>query len=161
MIVIDASNAGILASALGGYHALRELSLDWTPVYNAQEPHLVDAIPGDRVPLLRIMPCQLIWGRQWRGDLPESATVWLRATHERLAHAIRRLGMRFSAKNSGKKISVRFVIPRVPYVMCDPIRNSVIAFWEVVEDVVSFEFEMTEAESENVDERRLIYNLES
>ena len=161
MIVIDASTAGVLASALGGCHVLRELSLDWTPVYKAQEPHLIDAIPGDRVPLLRIMPCQIVWGHQWRGDLPASATVWLKTTHERLAQAVRRLGLRFSAKNRGEKISVRFVIPRVPYVMRDPIRLSVIAFWEVVEDAVSFEFEMTEAEPQNVDERRLIYRLEA
>ena len=160
MIVIGMSNAGTLASALGGCHALRELSLDWIPAHDAQEPYLVDEIPGDLVQLLRIMPSQILWEHLWNGDLPESATEWLGTAHERLAQAIRQLGIRFSAKNRGRKISVRFVIPRVPYVMCDPIKNSVIALWEVVEDAVLLEFEMTEDEPRNIGERRLIYNLE-
>ena len=120
----------------------------------------MDAIPGDRIQLLRIMFSQTLWEHLWNGGLPESATVWVKTAHERLAQAIRQLGIRFSAKNRGRKISVRFVIPRVPYVMRDPIKDSVIAFWEVVEDTVSLEFEMTNAELWNIDERRLIYNLE-
>ena len=154
------SNAGALTSALGRYHALRELSLDWVPVDDAREPYFVDAIPGDCIQLLRIMPSQDLWDHMWDDDLPASAPLWLGAAHEKLAQTIRQLGIRFSAKNRGRKISVRFVIPRVPYVMCDPMKYSVIAFWEVVEDTVSLEFEMTEAELQNLDKRRLIYNLE-
>jgi len=60
--------------------------------------------------------------------------------YERLAQAILRLGMR----NSGRKVSVWFVIPRVPYVICDPIRECVVALWEMVEGAVSFGFQMTE-----------------
>jgi len=69
--------------------------------------------------------------------------------YERLAQAILRLGMR----NSRRKISVWFVIPRVPYVLYDPILECVVALWKEVEGVVSFGFQMTEAEGRNIDKR--------
>ena len=77
------------------------------------------------------------------------------APYERLAQAILRLGMRYS----GRKISVWFVVPRVPYVMHNPIMECVIAVWRMVEGVVSFAFQMTEAESCNIDKRHPITNL--
>jgi len=75
--------------------------------------------------------------------------------YEKLAEAIVRLGMR----NPGRKISVWFVVPRVPYVICDPVRECVVALWERVEEVVSFQFQMTEVESQNIDERHPITGL--
>ena len=74
--------------------------------------------------------------------------------YERLAQAILRLGIR----SSRRKISVWFVIPRVPYVICDPIVECVVALWKEVEGVVSFGFRMTEVESQYA-ERYPIINL--
>jgi hypothetical protein len=89
----------------------------------------------------------------WDGKFPNTATPRMRPSYERLAQAILRLGTRFSSKFPGKKISVWFVIPQVPYVMCGPIKDPMVALWEAVEGVVSFGFQMTETESQNVDRR--------
>lgn len=160
--MINPSNVGTLSSFLGRCHALRELSLEWVPTNSdVPELYLIDAIPGDCIKLLRIMPSQVLWEHQWADSLPDTAIPWLKAAHKRLAKAINRLGMRFSSKNYGRKIPVRFVIPRVPYIMCDPIKDSVAALWEVVEDAVSLGFEMTEAELRNIDKRHSISGLES
>jgi len=75
--------------------------------------------------------------------------------YERLAQVILRLGIR----NSRGKISVWFVIPRVPYVLSDPILECVVALWKEVEGVVSFVFQMTEVEGRNIDERHPITGL--
>jgi len=77
------------------------------------------------------------------------------APYEKLAQAILRLGMRYS----GRKISVWLVVPQVPYIMCNPIMECVIAVWKMVEGVVSFGFQMTEAESQNIDKRHPITYL--
>ena len=75
--------------------------------------------------------------------------------YKALAQAILRLTMR----NPRRKISVCLVVPRVPYVILDPVAECVIALWKAVEGVVSFGFQMTEAESQNTDERHPITNL--
>jgi len=75
--------------------------------------------------------------------------------YERLAQAVLRLGMCYP----GRKISVWFVIPRVPYVICDPIKECVVTLWEKVESAVSFRFRMKESEPQNLDKRRSITNL--
>jgi hypothetical protein len=153
MVVINPSNAGTMCSTLAGCHALRELSLHWIPMDNASELYLIDAIPGDCVQLLRIVPCNALWEHLWAGNISHAATLRLKAPHESLAQAIRQLGARFSSKNRGRKISVRFIIPRVPYIMRGPVGDYVIALWEAVEGVVSFGFEMRAAESQNDDKR--------
>jgi len=79
----------------------------------------------------------------------------LMTPYEKLAQAILRLGMR----NSGRKISFWLVVPQVPYVLCDPIMECVITLWEKVEGVVSFGFQMTEAEDQNIDKRHPITDL--
>lgn len=91
----------------------------------------------------------------WCGDFSKEEPTFLVPAYERLAQAILRLGLR----NSGRKITVWLVIPRVPYIMCDPIMEYVIALWKVVEGVVSLGFQMTEAESQNIDKRRSITSL--
>ena len=126
----------------------------------APELHLIDAIPGGCIQSLRIMPVRSIWEHMWNKYIPDTATQWLSVSHERLAQAILRLGARFSSKFPGRKISVWLVIPRAPYVVCDPIKNPMIALWEAVEGVVSGGFQMTEAEFQNVDESGLIPSLE-
>jgi len=158
-VVINQSNAGTLGSVLGGCHALRELSLDLTPVDEPSEPYLIDTIPGDRLQLLRIMPSLVIWQYLWIQTPSDAETPRFKTANERLAQAIRRLGIRFSSKNSGRKLPVWFVIPQVPYIISRPIRDSVIALWEAVEDVVSFGFEMTGAQSWNIDKRRSVPGL--
>ena len=161
MIVTNPSNAGTLGSVLGGCHVLRELSLYWAPTDEASEPYLIDAIPGDCIQLLRIMPSRVLWEHLWMGHLSDTTIPRLKAAHEKLAQAIRQLGMRFSSKNRGRKISVWFVIPRVPYIMRGLIKDSVIALWEAVEGIVSFGFEMTETELQNIDKRCSIPGLEA
>jgi len=126
----------------------------------APELYFIDAIPGDCIQLLRIMPSRDLWQRLWVGRLLDTEKLRLKAAHERLAQTICQLGMRFSSKNHGRKISVWFVIPRVPYIIHGPVEDSVIALWEAVEGVVSFGFEMTGAESRRTDERRPIPGLE-
>lgn len=153
--VINGPNARILSSFLSGYRALRELSIDWLPVGSAPELRLIDAISGGSIQSLRVMPDRIIWQKMRDGDFSDIEPSKLMPPYERLAQAILRLGMRYS----GKKISVWFVIPRVPYVMCSPITECVIALWEAVEGVVSFGFRMTEAEPQNIDKRHPITGL--
>jgi len=104
---------------------------------------------------LRFMPEQAFWHHMWRGAFSGVEPSKLMPLYMGLAQAIFRLGMRFS----GRKISVWLVIPRVPYIICDPIMECVIALWKEVEGVVSFGFQMTEAEAQNVDKRCPITNL--
>ena len=153
--MIDTPNARILSSFFDGCHTLHELSMDWLPVDPAPELHLIDAIPGGCIQSLRVMPDRALWQNMWGGDFSEVEPSWLVPPYERLAQAILRLGMR----NSGRKISVWFVVPRVPYVICDPVRECVLALREKVEGAVSFGFQMTEAEFQNIDRRHPITNL--
>lgn len=141
-----------------GCHALRELRIDWLPVDDGPELRLIDAIPGGCIQSLRIMPSRALWEHMWIGTF--NGATSLRTPHDQLAQAILRLGMRFSSRNPGGKISIWFVIPRVPYIMCDHTRDSVIALWEAVEGVVSFGFQMTEAESWNINRKHSIPCLE-
>jgi len=91
----------------------------------------------------------------WDDGFSDAELSKLMPPYERLAQAILRLGVR----NSRRKISVWFVIPRVLYVICDPILECMVALWKEVEGVVSFGFWMTEAESQNTDKRHLFTNL--
>jgi len=145
----------MLPSLLSRCHALRELSIDWFPAESAPELRLVDAIPGGCIQSLRVMPNRDIWLSMWDDDFENAESSMLMPPYEALAQAILQLGMR----NSRKKISVWIVVPRVPYAICDPILECVIALWEKIEGVVSFGFLMTEAEDQNIDKRHLITNL--
>ncbi|KAF9651209.1 hypothetical protein BDM02DRAFT_3267294 [Thelephora ganbajun] len=159
--VINASNASTFASFLGSCRALHELWIDWLPVEEAPELYLLDAISGGCIQSLRIMPSRVFWEHMWIG-VSGMGTPWLtvRSSHVRLAQVILQLGIRFSSNNDGRKIAVWFAIPQVPYVMWNPIRDSVIALWDLVEDVVSFGFQMIVAEFRNVDMRYSIPSLE-
>ena len=101
------------------------------------------------------MPDRIIWENMWGGDFSDVEPSKLMPPYERLAQAMLRLGMRCP----GRKISVWFVIPRVPYIICDPIKECVVALWEKVESAVSFGFRMTESEPQNFDKRHSITNL--
>ena len=92
------------------------------------------------------MPDRALWDNMWSGNFSDVEPSKFMSQYEKLAQVIFRLGMR----SSGRKISVWFVVPRVPYVICDPIMECTIALWEKVEGVVSFRFQMTEADSPNV-----------
>ena len=154
-MAIDASNAQILPSFLAGCHTLRELSIDWLPVGVTSEVQLIDAIPRGCIQSLRVMPDSIFWHYMWRGHSSDKKPSKFMAQYKGLAKAILRLGMR----NSGRKISVWFVIPRAPYIMREPIMECVIALWKEVEDMVSFGFQMTETEPVNSDKRHPITNL--
>ena len=146
-IVIDASNKHLLPSLLSGCHTLQELSIDWLPVDPAPEVHLIDSIPGGCIRSLRILPGQALWQNMWGGSFLHIESSRFMPQHESLAQAIFRLGVR----NSGRKISVWFIIPRVPYAICEPLMECIIALWEKVGSVVSFGFQMTETDSPGTD----------
>ena len=91
----------------------------------------------------------------WCGSFSSAEPSELMPPYERLAQAILRLGKR----NSGRKVSVWFVVPQVPYVIRDSVMECVVALWEKVEGTVSFGFQMTEVEPRNINRRRPITNL--
>jgi len=153
--LIDALNARILHSFLSGCCTLHELLIDWLPVDDTPGLDLIDAIPGGCIQSLRVMPDCIMWQNMWHGIFSGIEPLKLMPQYERLAQAILRLGK----CNSGRKISAWLVVPRVPYIMCNPIMECVIAVWKEVEGVVSFRFQMTEAEDQNIDERHPITNL--
>ena len=152
---MNESNRHALASFLKGCRALRELSMDWLPVEVTPESYLVDAIPGGCIQSLRIMPDRALWEHMWDGSFSGIPSSALMAPYERMAHAI----LRLATRNSGEKISVWYVIPRAPYVMCDPVKDTVIAFWGIVESAVTFGFQMTEVELQNIERRDLIFGV--
>jgi len=117
--------------------------------------HIIDAIPGGCIQSLRVMPDPLFWRHMWDGRFSGVETFMFMPPYEKLAQAILRLGMR----NSGRKISVWLVIPRVPYVICDTVMECVVALRKAVEGVVSFGFQMTEGEDQNTDKRHPVTNL--
>lgn len=128
---------------------MRELSIDWHPVDNAPELCLVDAIPRGRIQSLRIRPARVFWRYTWNGGFNDMTTLpWVKAPHEKLAQAI----LRLVERNPGRKVSVWYVIPRVPYTLSGPVKDSVIALWEAVEAQVSFGFQMIEDESQSFGE---------
>jgi len=153
--VTDPSSTQVLSSLLGACRTLHELSIDWLHVDAAPEFQLIDAIPEGCIQSLRIMPDRLIWRRMWRRGFSDVEPTTLMPPYERLAQAILRLGMR----NSGRKVSVWFVVPRAPYVICDQLRDCVVSLWEKVEGTVSFGFQMTEVEPRNINRRHPITNL--
>ena len=57
LVVINLLDA---SDTLGGCHALRKLSLDWTPAGEPSGMYLIDTLPGDRLRLLRIMSSRVI-----------------------------------------------------------------------------------------------------
>ena len=97
----------------------------------------------------------MLWQNMWGGDFSDVESSNLMPPYERLAQAILRLGMRYP----GRKLPVWLVVPQVPYVICDPVRECVVALWEKVEGAVSFGFQMTETERRNIDKRHPITNL--
>jgi len=101
------------------------------------------------------MPDQIIWENMWGGYFSGVKPSRMMPPYERLAQAVLRLGMRYPGRN----ISVWFVIPRVPYIIRDPIKECVVALWEKVESAVSFGFWMTESEPQDINKRRPITNL--
>ena len=152
---IDPSDARILTSFLSSCRALHELSIDWIPVVITWGLYLIDAIPGGCIQSLRVLPDRSLWIGMWDGSVSGVEPSRLMPPYEKLAQAILRLGMR----NSGRKVSVWFVIPRTPYIIRDPVMECVVALWTAVEGVVSFGFHMTEAEAQNVDKRHPVTNL--
>ena len=156
-VIADGSNPHVraLASLLSSCRALHELSMDWLPADVTPELQLIDAIPVGCIQSLRIIPDRVHWRYVWGGLPWVLSSSSLIPPYEKLAQAILRLGMRYSKR----KISVWFVVPRVPYVICDPVRECVVALWERVEGAVSFGFQMTEAESQNIDKGHSITEL--